>query len=126
MNREIRRRLERAKKQEEKTKLELIRQETVRISEDVANEAAIFEHHRTTGRIMTIIALILRKPPYRWPAEKVERLLDRIGGTVNAINVGEISDADLVAECERRGIKVVWSAKHEYIAECNVYEEEIN
>lgn len=47
---------------------------------DAVRDAEKYTKHHITGELYTATAVILRKPPYRWPAAKVMRLLEAIGG----------------------------------------------
>lgn len=90
---------------------------------DAMLEAQTFTNHHVTGAIYTSVAVILRKPPYKWSAEKVMRFLGRLGGTINQLSNDEISMTDLVAEGEKYGIRVLWNAGHRYIENLSVFEE---
>lgn len=85
----------------------------------------MYTKHHITGELYTTAALVLRKPPYRWPAEKVMRFLRSVGGIINDLNEGGMSDADLVAAGEDVGIKVVWDAEYKFIEQMSVFEEGI-
>lgn len=88
-------------------------------------EAEEFTKHHITGELYTAMAVVLRRPPYRWPAEKVMRYLRSVGGIINDLNEGGMSDADLVAAGEDVGIKVVWDAEYKFIEQMSVFEEGI-
>ena len=93
---------------------------------DAMREAEAFTKHHVTGELYTAAAVILRRPPYRWPARKVMRFLDQVGGVIVDLNEGRICDADLVAEGEKYGIKVLWRAfreKYRYINDLSIFEE---
>lgn len=86
-------------------------------------EAEEFTKHHITGELYTAMAVVLRRPPYRWPAEKVMRYLDAVGAIINDLNDGTTCDADLVTEGERWGIRVTWDASHRYIDGLSEFEE---
>ena len=81
--------------------------------------------HQCTGEIYTLMALILRQPPYRWSAAKVNRHLERIQSGVMALNSGEYTVQQLIEDTEAWGIRVKWAAdgKRQYISEIGVFEE---
>ena len=108
----------------EKTKERLRPEEKAEVTLKVAREAEEFAKHYVTGALYTSLGIILRKHPYRWSAEKVMRLFETLSGTVNDLSAGRISDADLVTEGEKYGIRVLWDAKHEYITSVNIFEED--
>lgn len=93
---------------------------------DAMLEAQTFTNHHITGAIYTAMAIILRKPPYRWSAEKVMRFLGAVGGVINSLNNDEITMTDLVTEGEKYGIRVLWNAGHRYIENLSVFEEQEN
>lgn len=96
---------------------------------DAMREAEAFTKHHITGELYTAAAVILRRAPYRWPADKVMRFLDQIGGVIVDLNEGRICDADLVAEGEKYGIRVIWRAfndKYRFINDLSIYEEHGN
>ena len=90
---------------------------------DAVRDAEKYTKHHITGELYTATAVILRKPPYRWPAAKVMRLLEAIGGVINDLNDKIISDADLVTEGERWGIRVMWDGDHKFIEGISEFEE---
>lgn len=90
---------------------------------DAMLEAQTFTNHHITGAIYTAIAIILRRPPYRWGAEKVMRFLGAVGGVINSLNNDEITMTDLVTEGEKYGIRVLWNAGHRFIENLSVFEE---
>ena len=97
--------------------------ETEKLMADAMKEAEDYTKHHITGELYTAMAIILRKHPYRWPAAKVMRLLEAVGGVINDLNDKVISDADLVTEGEKYGIRVVWDGKHKYIEGLSEFEE---
>lgn len=90
---------------------------------NVAREVEIYTMHHITGEINTALAVVLRSYPYNWNAGKVMRLLSKVGGIINDLNEKKISDSDLVAAGEKKGIRVLWDAKHEYIDQLGIFEE---
>lgn len=127
MGRKERRLLERARKQEEARNYMQLRakeQEIVdKTIEKAIDEASEFTKHHITGELYTALAIVLRRPPYRWGRDKTLRCLEKVGGIINDLNENIITDADLVAEGERWGIKVLWNASHEYIEEMDIFED---
>ena len=79
--------------------------------------------HHITGEAYTALALVLRRHPYRWPRDKVMRLLAEVGAIVNDLNEGTIHDSDLVAEGEKYGIRVLWDGGHKWIDAIDIFEE---
>lgn len=125
--RAFRRKMKKLEKQED-LKERLHRQyteqkETEKLMTDAMKEAEDYTKHHITGELYTAMAIILRKNPYRWPAAKVMRLLEAVGGVINDLNDKVISDADLVTEGEKYGIRVVWDGKHKYIEGLSEFEE---
>jgi hypothetical protein len=98
--------------------------EVEKIVLDAVQDAENYVKHHITGELYTAMAVILRRPPYRWPAEKVLRLLDAVGGIINDLSEKRICDADLVTEGERWGIKVQWDAHHEFIEGISEFERD--
>ena len=89
-------------------------------------EAEEFTKHHITGELYTAMAVVLRRHPYRWSAEKVMRYLDAVGAIINDLNDGTTCDADLVTEGERWGIRALWAANHKFIENLSVFEEDGN
>ena len=97
--------------------------ETKKLVLDAVHDAEEYTKHHITGEMYTALAVKLRKAPYRWPAEKVMRLMESVGGVINDLSEGRMSDAELVAEGEKAGIRVVWSADHKFIEAMSIFEE---
>ena len=94
-----------------------------KVMEDLLTDAEDYVKHHVTGQMYTAMAVILRRPPYRWSAEKVMRYIEAVGGIINDLNLDRIHDSDLVTEGEKWGIRVRWEASHKYITDIGVYEE---
>lgn len=94
------------------------------IAQDVANETEEFAKHHITGQLLTAMAIVLRKV-YGWSVDDTGDMLDQVNGITNALNAGEIDDADLVTEGEQWGVKVQWRLMNSrtYISGIDVYEE---
>ena len=90
----------------------------------VAAEVEEYTKHHITGEIYTALAVVLRSAPYYWSPDKTMRLMGKVSGIINDLNLKRITDNDLIAAGEQRGIRVVWDAKHEYIDKIGVFEEE--
>lgn len=97
------------------------------IAQEVANETEEFAKHHITGQLLTAMAIVLRKV-YGWSVDDTGDMLDRVNGITNALNAGEIDDADLVTEGEQWGVKVQWRLMNSrtYISGIDVYEEHQN
>lgn len=93
---------------------------------EAMHEAENVTNHHITGALYTAAAVLLRKPPYRWSAEKTMRFLNRLGEVINDINEGSLTLTDLVAEGEHYGIRVLWAANHKFIKGLSVFEEDGN
>jgi len=89
----------------------------------VAAEVEEYTKHHITGEIYTALAVVLRSAPYYWSPEKTMRLMGKASGIINDLNLKRITDNDLIAAGEQKGIRVVWSANHEYIDKIGVFEE---
>lgn len=94
------------------------------IAQEVANETEEFAKHHITGQLLTAMAIVLRKV-YGWSVNDTGDMLDQVNGITNALNAGEIDDADLVTEGEQWGVKVQWRLMNSrtYISGIDVYEE---
>ena len=94
------------------------------IAQEVANETEEFAKHHITGQLLTAMAIVLRKV-YGWSVDDTGDMLDQVNGITNALNAGEIDDADLVTEGEQWGVKVQWRLMNSrtYISGIDVYEE---
>ena len=97
------------------------------IAQEVANETEEFAKHHITGQLLTAMAIVLRKV-YGWSVGDTGDMLDQVNGITNALNAGEIDDADLVTEGEQWGVKVQWRLMNSrtYISGIDVYEEHQN
>lgn len=97
------------------------------IAQEVANETEEFAKHHITGQLLTAMAIVLRKV-YGWSVDDTGDMLDQVNGITNALNAGEIDDADLVTEGEQWGVKVQWRLMNSrtYISGIDVYEEHQN
>lgn len=91
---------------------------------------ALKEHHEAsvhqcTGEIYTMMALILRQPPYRWSVEKIMRHLERIQSGIMMIDSGEYSVKQLTEDAEAWGFRLKWSAKgdRKFISDLGPFEE---
>lgn len=93
------------------------------IAQEVANETEEFAKHHITGQLLTAMAIVLRKV-YGWSVDDTGDMLDQVNGITNALNAGEIDDADLVTEGEQWGVKVQWRLMNSrtYISGIDVYE----
>lgn len=124
--REMRRKLKRKETLEERLHRNYAEQKEIeKLVVDAMREAEAYTKHHITGELYTASAVILRKAPYRWSMEKVMRFLNSVGGMINALNDKSMSDADLVTEGEKYGIKVVWDANHKFIEQLSEFEEGI-
>jgi len=90
----------------------------------VAAEVEEYTKHHITGEIYTALAVVLRSAPYYWSPDKTMRLMGRVSGIINDLNLKRITDNDLIAAGEQKGIRVVWDAKHEYIDKIGIFERE--
>ena len=128
MGRKERRALERQKRKDDA--LREIREEIAyraqvnAVTKKAIDDASEYTKNHITGEFYTAAAITLRKPPYRWPQKKVMNFLALVGGIINDLNEGTIHDSDLVTEGEKWGIRVLWSANHEYITEMDIFEEQ--
>jgi hypothetical protein len=89
----------------------------------VAAEVEEYTKHHITGEIYTALAVVLRSAPYYWSADKTMRLMGKVSGIINDLNLKRITDNDLIAAGEQKGIRVMWDAKHEYIDQLGIFEE---
>lgn len=89
----------------------------------VAAEVEEYTKHHITGGIYTALAVVLRSAPYYWSPQKTLRLMGEVSAIINDLNEDRISDSDLVAAGEKKGIRVLWDAKHEYIDQLGIFEE---
>lgn len=90
----------------------------------VAAEVEEYTKHHISGEIYTALAVVLRSAPYYWSPDKTMRLMGKVSGIINDLNLKRITDNDLIAAGEQKGIRVVWDAKHEYIDKIGVFEQE--
>ena len=117
------------REQNKANELWLSRQKHLR-DKDVINEALEeteeFVKHYYTGKMYTVLALLLRAHPYRWPADKVMRLLEKTQSTIHAIEDGSYSVEQLIADAESWGIRVKWGTQkgRKHINDLNIFEEE--
>lgn len=89
-----------------------------------AKDVEEYTKHHITGELYTAMAIVLRSAPYYWSPDKTMRLMGKVSGIINDLNEGRITDNDLIAAGEQKGIRVVWDAKHEYIDKIGVFEQE--
>ena len=90
----------------------------------VVTEVEEYTKHHISGEIYTALAVVLRSAPYYWSPDKTMRLMGKVSGIINDLNLKRITDNDLIAAGEKKGIRVVWDAKHEYIDKIGVFEQE--
>ncbi len=110
---------------EERLRAELLaHKEIMDVIEKVRNEQMEVDRHFYTGVMMTICAYVLRSQPYGWSADKSMRFLERISGILNDLANDTIHISDLVRETEKKGIRIVWNAKREYITDISIFEEQ--
>lgn len=127
LNRKQRRQKERLDR-ELSAKEELMRRRAERdainntINESNADTEDYVKNH-ITGELYTAMAIILRRHPYRWSAEKTMRYVGAVAAIINDLNERTICDADLVTEGEKWGIRVRWNANHKYITDLGIFEE---
>ena len=98
--------------------------QAIKISQEVAVETEEYAKHHITGQMLTAMAVVLRKI-YGWSVEDTLEMLDQVNGVTNALNAGEIDDADLITEGEQYGIKISWRMLDDrrlYIGGLDVYE----
>lgn len=118
------RRLQERLKREQDYQYELqARSAEHKVIQDLLSDVEDYVKHHVTGQMYTAMAVILRRPPYRWSAEKVMRYIGAVSGIINDLNENTIHDSDLVTEGEKWGIRVRWNATHKYITDIGVYEE---
>lgn len=93
---------------------------------EALEETEEFVKHYYTGKMYTVLALLLRAYPYRWPADKVMRLLEKTQSTIHAIEDGSYSVEQLISDAESWGIRVKWGTQkgRKYINDLNIFEEE--
>lgn len=94
-----------------------------KVIQSLLADAEEYVKHHVTGQMYTAMAVILRRPPYRWSAEKAMRFVRAVAAIINDLNEETIHDSDLVTEGEKWGIRVRWNATHKYITDIGVYEE---
>lgn len=96
------------------------------VIDEALGETEEFVKHYYTGKLYTVLALLLRAHPYRWPADKVMRLLEKVQGTIHAIESKEYSVEQLISDAESWGIRVKWGTQkgRKFINDLNVFEEE--
>ena len=94
-----------------------------KVVQDLLSDAEDYVKHHVTGQMYTAMAIVLRRPPYRWSAEKTMRYVEQVAAIINDLNELRTHDSDLVTEGEKWGIRVRWNASHKYITEIGVYEE---
>ena len=94
-----------------------------KVIQDLLSDAEDYVKHHVTGQMYTAMAVILRRPPYRWSAEKTMRFVRAVAAIINDLNEETIHDSDLVTEGEKWGVRVRWNATHKYITDIGVYEE---
>lgn len=124
MSRKIKRMLEKQQRKDQKQIERAYQNLAIKISQEVAVETEEYAKHHITGQMSTAIAVVLRKV-YGWSVEDTLEMLDHINGITNALNSGEIDDADLITEGEQYGIKVSWGVLNDrrlYIGGIGVYE----
>lgn len=124
MSRKLRRLQEKKQKIDIKQMQKAYQRQAVKISQEVAAETEDFAKHHMTGQLLTAMALVLRKV-YGWTDKEVIAMLDQVNGITNALNAGEIDDADLITECEKYGVKVSWEVADDrrlYIGAIDIYE----
>jgi len=90
----------------------------------VVGEVEEYTKHHITGEIYTALAVVLRSAPYYWSPDKTMRLMGKVSGIINDLNQKRITDNDLIAAGEQKGIRVLWDAKHEYIDKIGIFEQE--
>lgn len=115
--------------QNKKDELWLAKQRNFRdkdVITDAIRETEEFVKHYCTGELYTILAFLLRAHPYRWPADKVMRLLEKIQSVIMMIDDGQYSAEQLIADARSWGIEVKWGTKkgRKYINDLNIFEEE--
>lgn len=124
MSRKIKRMLEKQQKKDQKQIEKAYQNQAIKISQEVAAETEEYAKHHITGQMLTAMAVVLRKI-YGWSVEDTLEMLDQVNGVTNALNAGEIDDADLITEGEQYGIKVSWRMLDDrrlYIGGLDVYE----
>lgn len=124
MSRKIKRMLEKQQRKDQKQIEKAYQNQAIKISQEVAVETEEYAKHHITGQMSTAIAVVLRKV-YGWSVDDTGDMLDQVNGITNALNAGEIDDADLVTEGEQWGVKVQWRLMNSrtYISGIDVYEE---
>ena len=77
-----------------------------------------------TGLMYVQMFVILRRPPYRWPMQKAYRYLQEVGGLMKALNENKITEEELIAEGEERGLSVKYeSGNYKYVKDFSPFEE---
>ena len=94
-----------------------------KVIQSLLADAEEYVKHHVTGQMYTAMAVVLRRPPYRWSAEKAMRFVRAVAAIINDLNEETIHDSDLVTEGEKWGVRVRWNATHKYITDIGVYEE---
>lgn len=89
----------------------------------VVRDTEEYVKHHITGEMYTTMAIVLRKHPYRWSADKTMRFLNIVGGIINELNEKRLTDYDLITEGEKYGIRVRWDANRKYVQEIGIFEE---
>lgn len=127
MSRKIKRMLEKQQRKDQKQIERAYQNQAIKISQEVAVETEEYAKHHITGQLLTAMAIVLRKV-YGWSVDDTGDMLDQVNGITNALNAGEIDDADLVTEGEQWGVKVQWRLMNSrtYISGIDVYEEHQN
>lgn len=124
MSRKIKRMLEKQQRKDQKKIEKAYQNQAIKISQEVAVETEEYAKHHITGQMLTAMAVVLRKI-YGWSVEDTLEMLDQVNGVTNALNAGEIDDADLITEGEQYGIKISWRMLDDrrlYIGGLDVYE----
>ena len=94
-----------------------------KVIQGLLSDAEDYVKHHVTGQMYTAMAVVLRRPPYRWSTEKTMRFVRAVAAIINDLNEETIHDSDLVTEGEKWGVRVRWNATHKYITDIGVYEE---
>ena len=83
--------------------------------------------HQCTGELYTMMALTLRRHPYRWSPAKVMRFMEKVQGGIIALNDKSWTVNQMVDVAEEWGIRVQWGVEknRQYIEQIGIFEEDL-
>ena len=123
MNRRLRRAQQKREAQDARGALPRLQRALNAELDTVVRDTEDYVKHHITGEMYTAMAIVLRKHPYRWSADKTMRFLNIVGGIINQLNENNLTDYDLITEGEKYGIRVRWDANRKYVQEIGIFEE---